>query len=147
MVIQAERTQQIPVGGLSAKPQKAKTPCDRCPRMALWPDWKPGQTRGLDPRNQLAVELYQYCQEDQRVGMFGGAPLLRTVTVEGVIAILDEFSDYLPTKMARQNMLAKIMLIDRVATDVRSKDEETKREARQAAEDAKRERSKELGSR
>ena len=103
--------------------------------------------RGLDPRNQLAVELYRYAQDDQRVGLFGAAPLMRTVTVSGVIAILDEFENYFPTWLARQNTLAKIMLIDRVATEMRGEEEEKKRSAKAAADKAASERSKELGRR
>jgi hypothetical protein len=118
----------------------ASTPCDVCPKMALWPMWEPGQQRGLDPANNLAVQLYYYAREDQRVGVFDSAPLMRTVTVPGIRAVLDEFEIYMPTWLHRQNMFTKILMIDQVATDVRFEQEERQRKAREMAAKASSER-------
>ena len=124
------------------EPVPVRTPCDICPKNRLWPDDGskplPGSTRGLHPDNELAVRLYYYARDVQRVGTFDGAPLMRTITLPGVQVILDEFAEYMPTWMARQNMLTKILILDEVATDVLFKDEESKREARRRADEAKR---------
>ena len=99
-------------------------------------DWEPGCHRGLMPGNELAIQIYQFWHEDQRIGTFDCAPLMRTATIGAVSAILDEFDEYLPTWLHRQNMLKKLLIIDSAATNARNKKEESARAAQRAAAEA-----------
>ena len=108
---------------------RAETPCRQCPKWQLFPS-----NFGLHPANELAVEIYACCRHEQRVGTFAGAPLLRTLTPEGVCKVLDEFerAGRLPTWLRRHNAFAKVMIIDEVATEVLGAREERMRAAREA---------------
>lgn len=97
----------------------------------------------MDPNNQLAVEIYHYAREDQRIGLFDWAPLTRTITITGVCKILDEFAVYFPTWLHRQNTLTKVFIIDQVATNIRYSEEERRKASRDAAARAAQETSRE----
>lgn len=104
------------------------TPCRRCPKFKLYPE-----NYGLHPANDLAVDLYYKAAGDVRVGTMDGAHLLRTLSIQDVQVVLDEFDDEFPTDLHRQNVFEKILLIDHVARSVRAKDEEQQRKSQRAA--------------
>lgn len=117
---------------LPSIPTKPSTPCKVCPKWKLFPE-----NYGLDPANELAVEIYRMCREPQRVGTFAGAFLLRTVTVNGVLTMLDEFDDAFATSIDRRQTLIKVMAIDRVATEVQGGREEAMRAVQEAVQKSK----------
>lgn len=113
--------------------RRASTPCTKCPKWQLCPD-----NYGLDPRNELAVSLYRLGAEDQRVGTFAGAPLMRTISVAAIGRVMDEFHDHFDTPQARQLMLKKLRVLDQVATETRGEIEDKERRDRAAASNNKR---------
>lgn len=89
-------------------------PCTECPKFRLFRNL---DQPGLDPRNALAVRVYQLAARDIRAG--DSAVLTGTISIPDVIALLDEFSEHLPTSLARQETLELVKLLDRVAVEVR----------------------------
>lgn len=105
-------------------PKPASTPCHVCPKHKLFPsNW------GLNPANELAVEIYRHCEEEQRVGTFEGAALVRTITVSGLKLMLDEYEPFFAHWLDRHNTMKKVLAIDRVATQKRFDEEERVRAA------------------
>lgn len=88
----------------------------------------------MHPANELAVRLYRIASEDQRIGLFGAAPLMRTLSIVAVRAILEEYDRHFVHWLDRQNHLEKIMLMDQVACEVRGKAEEAQRKHREVAD-------------
>ena len=118
-----------------ARKAKVSTPCRQCPKHALYPD-----NFGLHPANEFAVFLYRQARQDRRVGVFDGAPLLRTVTPESVGRVFEIYGGYFANWLHRQRTWEKVMVIDEVATSVRAAAEEVERQRRRAELDAKRRR-------
>lgn len=110
------------------------TPCRQCPKFKLYDKW--ATERGLHPGNEMAVTLYRMCQEDQRVGLFDGAPLTRTLTIDGMCKMLDEFDEHFADSLDRQNCLQKMLLIDQIATEQRAAAEERIRQSKRQQRDA-----------
>lgn len=111
------------------EPPPVATPCRRCPKHALYPD-----NYGLHPNNELAVQIYRDVAEDQRIGTFTGAPLVRTLKPGTAIDAMEMlWSEYLPTEQSRREMMRKLLILDEVATDTRSDIEERNAATRRAA--------------
>lgn len=114
---------------------KKETPCERCPKYLLYPDphW-----RGLEPKNSMAVELYNLAARDQRVGM--DATLIGTITAADANAVIDLYSEHLPHEHARRRTFEKMLVLDRTVTKTRSEIENKEREEamNRAKADAKR---------
>jgi hypothetical protein len=64
---------------------------------------------------------------DQRVGTMAGAFLIRSLSLQDAITIVDQYQDRFPTYLQRRHATELLMMLDRVATEVRSKAEESER--------------------
>jgi hypothetical protein len=101
-----------------------QTPCAKCPKSKLLDD---PRRFGLLPENELIVHLYRMASSDQRVGTMAGAFLIRSLSLQDAITIVDQYQDRFPTYLQRRHATELLMMLDRVATEVRSKAEESER--------------------
>lgn len=108
-------------------------PCESCPKYRLYP----GPTYGLHPGNFLAVSLYYKAYSQHRVGTFGGAFLLGTMTNESARAVLDLHDHLIVDDLHRQTLFDKMKLIDRIATQKVCEDEDRQRKAAEAQAESK----------
>lgn len=97
------------------------TPCEKCPKWALYPG-----NYGIHPRNTLAVQLYNLASRDVRVGMDG--VLIGTLAPVDAKSVIDLYCEHLPTTRSRQQTYELMVILDRVVTEKRSDKERILRE-------------------
>jgi len=84
----------------------------------------------LDPRNNLAVEIFTAAASTGGVRVGDCGSLVSMIDIDRVLALLDEYSMHFPTWLARHQTLQLVLTLNGVATPLRAAEEN---EARKVA--------------